>query len=223
MALTCADSSWTTIPMLARIETPSLTVFAAANSDAQLAEVIRSGVRPDGRPLLLMPSEEASRLSDPEIGALIAYIRAQPRGGSLGQGMQLGPIGRLLLALGQFQTAPQLVAEFRAKPLPDFGPDTAPGRSLARACTQCHGPDLTGDAGPDLRIAAAYDASSFARLLRTGIALDGKPVRPTGQPGESNTIGLMAEIAPSRFGGLSDADIAALHAYLTTRAAHLTR
>jgi mono/diheme cytochrome c family protein len=206
--------------LLARIGTPNLTLVAATNSDARLAQIIRSGVQPDGRPLFLMPSAAPSRLTDPEIGALIAYIRSKPRGGSSGQGVQLGPIARLGLVFGKFKTEPQQVAAAKAKPLPEFGPDTASGRSLARVCAECHGPDLSGDIGPDLRIAAAYDLPSFARLLRTGIGRDGRPVRPTGLP-EEKTIGLMAAESPPRFGGLSDTELAALHAYLTTRVSHL--
>jgi cytochrome c553 len=209
------------IPLVARVGTPNLTLLAKTYSDAQLAFAVRSGVRHDGRAMLLMPSVVASRLSDQEIASVIAYLRRKPAGGDAGEGVRLGPLGRLLLVTGKIQTEPQLVASARARPLPDYGPLTAAGRALARPCAECHGPDLAGDIGPDLRIATAYDPPAFERLLRTGIAPDGKPVRPVGLPEEKGkSAGIMAE-APQAFGGLSDAEIVALRDYLVARADHL--
>ena len=210
------------IPMVARVRTPNLTLLAKTYSDAQLALAIRSGVRPDGRAVLLMPSAVDSRLSDQEIASVIAYLRGKPAGGEAGEGVWLGPLGRLLLVTGKFQTEPKLVAAALARPLPDYGPQTAPGRALARPCAECHGPDLSGGIGPDLRIAMAYDAPAFTRLLRTGIALDGKPVKPVGLPEEKGkSIGIMAGVGPLIFSGVSDSDIVALYDYLGARRDHL--
>ncbi|MGH7011485.1 MAG: hypothetical protein ACREEX_11690, partial [Caulobacteraceae bacterium] len=58
---------------------------------------------------------------------------------------------------------------------------------------------------PDLRIAGAYDLASFARLMRTGIALDGR-TRP-----------LMSPTAVEDFSGLTPAEVKALHDYLVRR------
>jgi cytochrome c553 len=210
------------IPMLARIGTPNLTLLAKTYSDAQLALAIRSGVRPDGRAMLGMPSAVDSRLTDQEVASVIAYLRAKPAGGEAGEGVRLGLLGRLVLVTGKVQTEPQRVAAALARPLPGYGPRTAPGRALARPCAECHGPDLTGDIGPDLRVATAYDIPAFARLLRTGIGLDGKPVKPVGLPEEKGkSLGVMAEVSPRRFGGLSDSDIVALRDYLGARRDHL--
>src|SRR5262249_42720560 len=109
--------------------------------------------------------------------------------------------------IGQYQTEPQQIASGHRSP-PDFGAAYAQGRALARACAECHGVDLTGDAlaeGPDLRIAAAYDLPAFERLLRTGVALNGR--RPP----------LMGDSAPKRFNVLTHDEIATLHAYLSKR------
>jgi cytochrome c553 len=166
------------IPMLARIATPNLTLLAKTYSDAQLALAIRSGVRPDGRAMLGMPSAVDSRLTDQEVASVIAYLRAKPAGGEAGEGVRLGLLGRLVLVTGKVQTEPQRVA--------------------------------------------AYDIPAFARLLRTGIGLDGKPVKPVGLPEEKGkSLGVMAEVSPRRFGGLSDSDIVALRDYLGARRDHL--
>ncbi len=211
-------------PGFGRIVAPNVTLAAKGYTDVQLAQIIRAGVRPDGRGLYVMPSESFSRMSDPEIASLIAYVRTVPAGGApLGETFQPGPFARFLLLTGGLEAAPAMVAQARTRPLPDYGPATAAGRGIARACVECHGADLGGmkTRGPDLRIAAAYDLPAFARLLRTGNALDGKPVKPIGALGDDKDRGLMADIAPDHFGGLTDAEIADLHAYLMARVSHL--
>jgi mono/diheme cytochrome c family protein len=193
---------------IGRFWAANATLAAAQQSDGQLAATLRTGVTPDGRGMVVMPSESFSRLSDAETADIIAYVRSLPKGGPERPGIFVGPVGALGAALGEFQTAPQLVAEANAHPLPDFGPAYAQGRSLARACVACHGVDLKGDpatGGPDLRIAAAYDLPSFERLLHTGVALDGK-TRP-----------LMSPTALARFSGLSSDEVKSLHDYLAKR------
>ena len=39
---------------------------------------MRHGVKPDGRPVMIMPSEDYNRLTDADLGALVAYIRQLP-------------------------------------------------------------------------------------------------------------------------------------------------
>jgi mono/diheme cytochrome c family protein len=213
------------IPLVARLNAPNLTWVAKTYSDPQIAEMMRSGVRADGSALVGMPSQALSRMTDAEVAAVVAYVRSVPAGGAPHDDKQLRVLGRVLVLLGKAPTAPELVARYAAHPLPDFGPATAEGRGIARACAECHGPDLSGDTGPDLRIAAAYDLPAFTRLLRTGVGLDGQPIKPIGLPEEGGSgPGLMAQTARDREGfGLSDAEIAALHAYLQVRAASLTR
>ena len=193
---------------IGRFAAANVTLAAASQTDAQLAATLRTGVTPEGRGMVVMPSESLSLLSDGETADIVAYVRSLPKGGTEQPGLILGPIGALGAALGEFKTAPQLVADAKAHPLPDYGPAYAEGRSLARACTSCHGVDLKGDPGfgsPDLRIAAGYDLPSFARLLHTGVASDGK------------TRELMSPTAKARFSTLTDDEVKALHDYLVKR------
>jgi hypothetical protein len=44
-------------PMVARVVAPNLPRAVRRYDDAQLDGIIRHGIRPDGRPLLVMPSE----------------------------------------------------------------------------------------------------------------------------------------------------------------------
>ena len=100
---------------IATIWAPNLTELAANASDQQLAQGIRQGIGSDGRPLFVMPSGLFSRLSDAEVAAVIAAIRALPRGGERTPEISVGPIGRLGLATGRFRTAHASLPDFRAR------------------------------------------------------------------------------------------------------------
>lgn len=79
------------------------------------------------------------------------------------------------------------------------------------SCGECHGRDLGGwgpeDDAPSLIVAKAYSDAAFARLMKTGVAADGK---------ETGTA-FMSEVARERFSVLRDDEIAALKAYLDQR------
>lgn len=192
---------------------PNLTLVAAKATDQQLAQSIRQGIGHDGRALMVMPSEGYQFLTDQEVAALIAGIRAFPMGGKEHPPLRLGPLGRFGIATGKFQTAPALAAEYRAARLADFGPQFAWGRHIVETnCSECHGANLKGKevepgvVSADLTIAGAYDLDRFKTLLRTGAA-----------PGNKK-LGLMAAVAKSDFRHMRDDEIAAVHAYLVERA-----
>jgi cytochrome c553 len=195
-------------PAIVRAWAPNLTLAAARQTDAELERAIRHGVAADGRRLWIMPSSAFAQLDDQEVADLIAYVRSFRPQGPARPRIQVGPVGRLGLMLGKFQSEPELIARGLPR-VPDAGPEHAGGRALARACVECHGSDLRGGAAtgaPDLMIAAAYEPEDFERLLRTGVAA-----------GERK-VGLMSQIAPVRFNAWSSAEIAELHGYLKARA-----
>ena len=193
-------------PKLLNAAGPNLTLAAARQSDADLARAIRLGVAADGRALWVMPSQSFSHLTDAETADLIAYIRSLAPAGREIRALELGPVGRIGVVLGKFKPS---LASIPNRALPDYGPQTAEGRSLARACTECHGSDLGGEAfmkSPDLAMAAAYDRADFERLLRTGVAAGDR------------RLGLMSITAPNRFNGWTSEQIDQLHEYLKARA-----
>jgi mono/diheme cytochrome c family protein len=203
-------------PGVAKVFAPNLTEVAARSTDQQLAAGIRQGIGHDGRALFIMPSPMFSHLSDEETSALVRWIRALPAAPGQTKGLSAGPLGRIGLVLGWFRPAPSAVAEYRRESPIDLGPDHAPARHLAAiACTECHGPSLTGGVAgpgektPDLRVAAGYDPAQFRALLRTGLP-------PTGRD-----LGLMTTVSKNDFSHLTDSEIDSLHAYLTARAKRL--
>jgi mono/diheme cytochrome c family protein len=195
-------------PAVVRAWAPNLTLAVAHQSDAELDRAIRHGVAADGRTLWIMPSDAFAQLTDAEAADLLAYLRTFEPTGAKQPRIKVGPVGRLGILLGKFDSAPGALLKNGKRTPVDLGPRYAQGRTLSRACAECHGADLKGGAvgAPDLTIAGAYEPEAFEKLLRTGIAAGDRK------------LGLMSEIAPARFNALSHEEIGALHAYLKARA-----
>jgi mono/diheme cytochrome c family protein len=201
-------------PLLARIVAPNLTEAVRRYSDADLARIIRRGVRPDSHTVVVMPAEMFSMLTDADLAKIIAYLRSVPRMPGPLPEVRLGPLARLGIVLKQYEPAVALVhrADSLTATYPRPGDSTAPGAYLARtSCTECHGVGLTGSrvadqTTPDLKIAAGYSSDAFTRLMRTGKGLGDRE------------LGMMSEVARGRFTHFTDAEIAALRTYLLARA-----
>jgi cytochrome c553 len=194
-------------PMIARIVAPDLTKSVHRYSDSELAAIIRNGLLPDGRSVVVMPSEVFVDLEDKDLVRIIAFLRSVPQSSGSDPSVSLGPLGRLGIVTGRFNTAARLIA--KAEPPPEVAEEHAShGRYLARTvCAGCHGTKLEGDTYPDftspsLRIVAAYSADDFMRLMRTGLALGGRELR------------VMSPAARDNLSHMTDPEIADLYAYL---------
>ena len=191
--------------------TANLTRAVPGYTDAQLAQVIRGGARPD-RELWVMPSHLFTQLSADEMSALVAYLRSRPPSGEIHPAPTFEEGARREVAAGKLISSQAQVRKEGAAWPPDAGAEHALGRHIVRAtCAECHGLDLRGGRPdpkaaprPDLRMAAAYEPEQFRRLLRTGKAA-----------GERE-VGLMSEVARGRYRRLTDAEVDAIHGYLKT-------
>ena len=194
-------------PLLARLVAPNLTTAVRKYSDSELAVIIRNGLRPDGRSMLVMPSSAFVGLTDEDLGRIIAFLRTLPAVPAAGPSTSPGPIGRIGLATGKFKLEAQLIAE-TIPPPEATNPSAAHGRYLARTiCAHCHGSSLLGDSNPEftsptLRVVAAYSPEAFAQLMRTGVALGGR------------NLTTMTPEARYHLSQLTDTEIADLYAYL---------
>lgn len=199
-----------------RLVAPNLGDAVRRYSDAELARVIRHGIKRDGSAVQVMPSDMFAQLDDADLGAIIAFLRAEPAVEHALPASTTGPLLRWQLAFG----APG--ASFAAAridhaaphpPKPRADDARAWGRYLAHStCTECHGADLRGihEAGfhtPPLVAVAAYPLEDFRQLMRTGVALGGRTLND-----------LMTRVARERTSRFTDAEIDALHAYLVTLA-----
>ena len=196
-------------PMIGRLVTPNLTASVRKYSDSELAGMIRNGVRPGGRSMMVMPAEEFALLTDEDLGRIIAFLKSLPAVNGPGPSVELGPLGRIGVVAGQFKPVAELIAE--TVPPPEATNEQGKyGRYLARTtCAGCHGTSLRGASNPDftapdLQIVGAYSAEQFAQLMRAGVALGGR------------NLETMSPVAREHLSHLTDAEIAALYGYLHT-------
>src|SRR4026207_1332095 len=92
------------VPGLLTFGIPNLTSgvggVGATNTDSDWVRAIRHGVGQDGRGLALVPARTFCYRSDEDLGALIAYLKSLPRIDNEMPKTDLGPLGRVMLALG---------------------------------------------------------------------------------------------------------------------------
>jgi mono/diheme cytochrome c family protein len=195
----CVDCHGSNLAGRVFFESPMIGRFVASNLTAGKGGVggsftnqdwiraIRHGVRPNGKPLLVMPAREYYFLSDADLGTLIAYMKTIPPVDNALPASAVSPMGRvLMLAIKDIallgaeridHTAPHPVA-----PEPAVTPQY--GGYLAVRCTGCHGDTLSGgkipgtppDWPPALNLTpypgaavAVWSQDEFIRTLRTGI------------------------------------------------------
>jgi mono/diheme cytochrome c family protein len=176
-----------TIPNL----TPGAGGVGATNTDEDWVRAIRHGVGSDGRGLSLMPSGTWYYLSDEDLGALIAYLKSLPPVDNEMPETELGPLGRVMLALGQLppEIVPNVISIDHDGPRPVApypGVTEEYGLYLARTCMLCHGTDLNGRTismgGPETYVALnltqggemkGWSEADFIATMRTGVTPNG--------------------------------------------------
>ncbi|MEO8309717.1 MAG: cytochrome c [Caldimonas sp.] len=175
--------------------TPAAGGVAAAYTPADWVRTVRHGVKPDGRPVMIMPSEEYSRFVDADLAAVVAYARQlPPAAGTKGEVRLPMPV-KALYGAGLLRDASEKIDHAMAPPQPvPEGITTAHGAYVANGCIGCHGARLAGGkipgAPPDWPPAAkltpgagsALDryasAEQFMAMLKTGKRPDGSSVSP---------------------------------------------
>jgi cytochrome c553 len=199
------------IPHLVRLVAPNISVLLPKYTDAQLATVLRKGVKPDGSSVIFMPSEMYRHLSDEDLGRLIAYLRTIPATAEgVQEKTQVRIIGRTLLAAGEFKPA-ALAIETLPPPANTVaaGDPVSMGRHLTMSfCSECHGQNLEGFEpihAPPLAVAKGYSIEAFSKLMRDGVPLGDRELK------------LMGPVARARFSNFTTDEVAAVHAYLQSR------
>lgn len=188
----------------------NLTRSGGRWSAAELEQMIVAGRRPD-RALMEMPSYLYARLHPDDLAALVAYLQSLKPTGPVHPDLTIGPLLQKEIDAGEYRDSVQEVAARNGEALPDLGPDHAFGRQIVGVtCAECHGADLRGKPGsgpdakprPDLRMVASYAPDDFIRLMRTGKAAGDREV------------GLMSSAARRRYANFTNAELAAVRAYL---------
>jgi len=199
------------IPHLVRLVAPNISVLLPKYTDAQLATVLRKGVKPDGHSVLFMPSEMFRHLDDQDLGRLIAYLRTVPATTEgVKEKSEVRIIARALLAKGDIKT-PALTIETLAPASTayDANDPVSHGRYLTmNFCSECHGQNLEGFApinAPPLSVVKGYSDAAFVRLMREGAALGDRSLK------------LMGPTSQARFSSFSPEEVTAIHAFLQSR------
>lgn len=188
----------------------------AAYQPSDWERAIRHGVAPGGRPLLIMPSEDYNRLTDTDLGALVAYVLSLPSEPGGAAVLQLPLPFRVMYGWGLIPDAATRIDHRRPPEQPVAeGVNLAHGRYVAQMCLGCHGEQFAGgripgappDWPPAARLAPGEGSAmpryasvdSFVAMMRSGRAADGRQIAV--MPFES-------------LRGMSDVDLRAMHMYL---------
>lgn len=210
------------------IDDPALGTFFSANltsgagsATAQYTvedwdRAIRHGVKPNGKGVMIMPSNEFSVLSDEQLGQMIAYLQTVPPVDREHPKPKVGPLGRVLFMAGQLPLLSAAGIDQTATH-PASIPPTASveyGAYLATTCKGCHYPNMAG--GPSLEpggVPAAnltpagplanWTLDDFRTVLQTGVTPDGLAISPEAMPWPA-------------FQHMTDVEIEALWLYLNS-------
>ena len=156
---------------------------------------IRHGVKPDGRPVIIMPSEDYARLTDIDLASLVAFLRQMPPVTGTGAEIRFPIPVKLLYAAGLITDAAEKIDHTQSPGTPVAEAVTAAhGEYVANACIGCHGAHFSGGripgTPPDWPPAANLtpgeggalahypDAQAFTAMLRSGKRPDGSAVSP---------------------------------------------
>lgn len=181
---------------------------------------IRHGVGPDGKPLLIMPSQQHYAMSDEDLGALLAYILSLPPVDKQLPKLKLSLFPRLMYLAGpmDFLVPAELIDHDAPRPAaPERGETADYGEYLAGLCSLCHGPGFSGGPipgtppsdPPALNLTPAGELSGwsfedFLTAMRTGVTPSGRQLRDEYMPYQS------------LFGDMTDEEWEAIWLFLQT-------
>lgn len=188
-------------------------------TDLDWVRTIRHGIKPDGKPVLLMPSMDYYNLSDEDLGAIIAYLKTIPPVDHFVEPSKAGFLGRFLAVSGQINVvSAELINHTQPHPgAPERAATAEYGKYIASiTCIGCHNPALSGGSipgtppewppaknltpGGDM---AEWNEADFIKTIRTGMNPDGVILNPEFMPWPN-------------FIQMTDEDLGALWAYLSS-------
>jgi mono/diheme cytochrome c family protein len=186
---------------------------------ADWVRTIRHGVKPNGQPVMIMPSEDYSRLTDEDTASLVAWLQQMPPVDGQKAVIEVPVPVKVLYAFGAIQDAPEKI-DHALPPARAVAAGVTPehGAYVANACIGCHGAHLSGGripGGPPAWPAAANltpakgsamtrypTAEAFMAMLHSGQRPDGSAISPV------MPFGSLRQ--------LNETDMRALYAYLRT-------
>jgi mono/diheme cytochrome c family protein len=167
--------------------------LGAAYTDGELARLLTSGIKKDGRSVRFMPVQDFAWLPDADIAAVVSYVRSVPAVDKPSAPSEVGLLGKVLDHNRKIVlNVARYLEEHPREVAPPPAPTVAYGRFVAKLCTGCHGETFGGGPIPgapaDLPIPTnltphetglkAWSYDDFARLLDSGIKKNGETLNP---------------------------------------------
>jgi len=159
---------------------------------------IRYGVKPDGKPLIFMPSDEFTGISEQDLSDLLSYLKSIPVIDNDPGKTEVSPIFKFIAHVDRtVKILPAELVNHEAIIPTHLEPErsVAYGKYLAVTCTGCHGSGFKGGkipgVPPDWPEAAnltktgvlpKISQEKFHEILKTGINSDGRELNPTFMP-----------------------------------------
>jgi len=162
-----------------------------AYSDAELARLIRHGVKRDGTTVRLMPANVNSWWPDEDVAALIAWLRARP---AISGDSGVFEVSAMAKVLDRFDSIPIDVARridhARIGKSPAPAANAVYGAFVGTSCRGCHAPTLAGGpipgAPPGMAVPLnltrhetglkSWSYDDFKALVQSGKRKNGKPL-----------------------------------------------
>lgn len=202
------------------ISAPNITrggQTTAAYTDADWVRLLRHGVKPSGRPVLIMPSEDYSQMADEDVAALVSYIRSMPPATEYMAVFRLPLMMKALYAFGFITDSAERIDHTRPAParVPEGIHDK--GAYVANVCSGCHGPGLSGGkipgTPPDWPAAANLTTAPGSAMSRYTSVDAFRQMMRTGKRADGSSIAIMPF---ENFKLMNDAEIEALFTFLKT-------
>lgn len=190
---------------------------AATYTDADWVALLRHGVKPNGNPAFIMPSEDYAQMADEDVAALVTYIRGMAPSAERKAEIRLPFMMKALYAFGLFKDAAEKIDH--TTPAPARVPNDlhAQGEYVSKTCIGCHGPGYAGGqipgAPPTWPSAANITSAADGAMARYTSVEQFREMMRTGKRADGTTIGVMPF---ESLRAMSDAELDALFGFLKT-------
>ncbi len=198
---------------------PGPNSAVAAYRTEDWVRTLRHGVKPDGHPIMIMPSQDYSRLSDDDVDAIVSYVRLLPPVAGRNRVIELPVAVKVLYAMGVVRDAAEMIDHTLAPAAPvKVEVSEAHGAYVARTCVGCHGPTFSGGkilgAPPEWPAPANLTPGAGSAMLRYRTPELFMAMLRSGKRPDGSAI---SSVMPfGSLGQMNDTDLRALHSYLLT-------
>jgi mono/diheme cytochrome c family protein len=202
------------------VKAPDITTgpggVVAGYSEADWVRAIRHGVNRAGHALLLMPSEDYAQMTDADLGALVAYVRALPPLAGAAASVRFPWLVKALYGVGEIRDAAQKIDHRRAPapPVP-VAATVEHGAYVAAMCAGCHGPRFAGGripgSPPEWPAAANLTTAPGSAMQRYATPAEFAAMMRSGKRPDGSAVSAVMPFAS--LGAFDDTDLAALYAF----------